>query len=265
MKSKLIKNAEELLSQVEIKNLLPGSQHENEIHKAAKKLALPLWQELYGPESTNPDPQNELLAAKVFWLGQRDSLFGTRHGKIFDFSESNSDFSGFSARFHESKSPLLSQLKEFIKSHQQVRIDFYKQQVDEKSFAISLLKRDVFKTLQTRQEWEDWRESWKKSSWEQERKIKNEAIKSVVWLDQKNDRAVAFGTEDGFFEITRPYYARYDFSGVWGDIDNTVEERQSHGHEEGNTPSTNGFWEFLAYKTICEFLKKDENNGNEAY
>jgi hypothetical protein len=265
LKSKLIKNAEELLSQVEIKNLLPGSQHENEIHMTARKLVLPLWQELYRPGSAEPDPQDELTAAKIFWLGQRDPLFDTRHGKVFDFSMTTSDFWGSSARFRESESPLFSQLKEFVESHQRVRIAFYKQQVDERSFAISLLKRDVFKTLQTQQEWEGWRESWKKSSWEQESRIKNEAIKSVVWLDQKNDRAVAFGTKDGFFEITQPYQARYDFSGVWGDIDNTVEERQSHGHEEGNTPCVEGSWEFLTYKTICEFLKKDGNNGNEAY
>lgn len=248
MKIELIRNAEQLLSRLEIKNLLPDSQHESEAHVAAQALALPLWQELYGPGATSPDPQVELIATKIFWLGQSDSSFGTRYGKIFDFSKSNSDFLGFSARFRESHSPLVSQLKEFVESHQRVRVAFYQQHVDEDSFAKSLLGHHSFDALPTRKEWEGWKEG----------RLRGEAPRRVLRVSQKNDRATAFATASGFFEITQPHQARYDFAGVHGRIDNTVEERQTHGHEEGDAPFVEGSWEFLAYTTIRELLKAND-------
>jgi hypothetical protein len=175
-------------------------------------------------------------------------LFETRHGKVFDFSKSNSDFLGSSARFRESHSSLVSSLKEFLESHQRVRIAFYQQQVDEGSFAMSLLEHHTFDTLQTRREWERWKERW----------IKNESPPNALWVSRNNNRAIAFATASGFFEITQPHQARYDFAGVHGNINNTIEERQSHGHEEGDAPSVEGSWEFLAYTTIREILKATE-------
>jgi hypothetical protein len=66
------------------------------------------------------------------------------------------------------------------------------------------------------------------------------------------------GTGDGFFEIRQPYQGHYDFFGVYGRINNTMEVRQSHGHEEAEMPCVEGFWEFLVYSTIREFLKFSE-------